>query len=100
MLEKFLSAKDASRGRAARLALDLTQRVRTPPKYATDFLRLARLADEKAVETAWRDQRRPDDPATFCEANALLQEIISNSEDLLITPRYSTNANAVCGRCV
>jgi hypothetical protein len=81
--------------RSARLALDVTRRVATPRKHATDFLRLLKLADVSAVESVWRDHRRPDHPATFREAKVLLQTLLPMSRELLIAPSYSTKKFAV-----
>jgi len=85
--------------RAARLALDIAVGVPVPSKHARDFLRLVALVDPNQVETAWRDHRKPAHPATFDEANSLLHELIPARPDLLITPEYSKDTEAVCPRC-
>ena len=85
--------------RAARLALDLSQGVPVPSKYARDYLRLADLANPDEVETAWQDQRKPFHPATFREADRLLRELIPARSGLLFEPNYSKDTAALCPRC-
>src|SRR5271166_452070 len=85
--------------RAARLALDVAAGVPVPSKHARDFLRLAARAASGDVETAWQDHRKPAHPATFDEASRLLHELIPTRPDLLITPEYSKDTEAVCPRC-
>jgi hypothetical protein len=86
--------------RSARLSLEVTRGVPTPRKHTADFLRLAKLlVHERLIETAWQTHRRPVDPATFRLANTLLQASIPASQELLITPVYSTDPGAICGRC-
>jgi len=86
--------------RLARLTLDLAGKIETPAKHALDFLRLMELVDTNAVEAAWRDHRKPAQPATFKETSSLLHALIATRSDLLITPDYSKNATTVCPRCV
>lgn len=85
--------------RSARLSLDLARGVPTPRKYAADFLRLVKLADAEAIEIAWQDHRKPNEPATFREANVLLQTSIPACDELLVTPVYSTEVAGICHRC-
>jgi hypothetical protein len=86
--------------RSARLALDIAAGVPVPSKHARDFLRLAEWAASDDMETAWRDHRKPAHPSTFDEASRLLHELIPARPDLLITPAYSKETEAVCPRCV
>ena len=86
--------------RLARLTLDLAGKIETPAKHALDFLRLMELVDTNAVEAAWRDHRKPAQPATFKETSSLLHALIATRSSLLITPDYSKNATTVCPRCV
>jgi hypothetical protein len=85
--------------RMARLAQDLSGNVPTPSKHARDFLRLAELVKPADVEIAWEDQRKPAGPRTFREANDLLQSLIPARRNLLITSKYSSNAEEICPRC-
>jgi hypothetical protein len=85
--------------RAARLALDLAGEVPTPSKYARDFLRLLELVSLAEVETAWQDQRKPNQPALFEETATLLQHLIPARQNLLISPDYSKDFEEVCTRC-
>ena len=86
--------------RLARLTLDLAGKIETPAKHALDFLRLMELVDTNAVEAAWRDHRKPAQPATFKETSSLLHALIATRSDLLITPDYSKDVTVVCPRCV
>jgi hypothetical protein len=95
---QLVSLEDLA-ARAARLAFDLAEGVPAPSKHAADFLRLAALADPAQVETAWRDHRKPGQPASFAEANGLLQHVIPARGNLPITPDYSKDAGEVCPRC-
>jgi hypothetical protein len=70
--------------RSAKLALDLAGGVPTPSKYVRG--RLAELVEPNDGELAWQDQRKPNQPRTFCEANSLLQTLIPARQDLLIIP--------------
>lgn len=95
---QLISLKDLV-ARMARLALDLAGDVPTPAKYAVDFLRLLELVDPVEVEAAWRDQRKPNQPATFEETAILLQHLIPTRQNLLITPDYSKDFEEKCTRC-
>jgi hypothetical protein len=86
--------------RTARLLLDLRAGVPVAAKHAKDYLRLEKLMQTSEVEAAWEDHRRPDHPATFREANALVRGLIADHPDLLITPDYSRDASQMCSRCV
>jgi hypothetical protein len=85
--------------RSARLALDLSGGVATPAKYARDFVRLSELAKADDVETAWQDQRKKTDPASFAEASKVLHTLIPASAALLVTKEYSRDTNERCQRC-
>src|SRR3954451_16792147 len=75
MTVRLISLEDLA-ARAARLVLDLAAGQQVDQKHASDYLRMATLADASQVEVAWRDQRRPTDPMTFREANLLLRDLI------------------------
>ncbi len=85
--------------RSARLALDVAEGLPVPAKHASDFLRLAELVDPAEVEASWQDHRKPDHPATFREANRVLQELIPARQHLLATVEYSKDTDEVCPRC-
>jgi hypothetical protein len=85
--------------RTGRLTLDLAGGVPTPSKYAFDFLRVAALTDPEEAETAWRDHRKGGQPATFKKTNRLLQTLVRERQNLLVTPSYSNDVAEVCQRC-
>jgi hypothetical protein len=85
--------------RSARLALDLVNGVPTPSVHAVDFLRLAEFADTAAVESVWPDHRKSGHPATFLEAQKVLNEVIPARQHLLIPRNYSKDPAAQCSRC-
>jgi hypothetical protein len=85
--------------RAARLLLDLAERIPVASKHARDYLDFAGLADSARMETAWQDHRKPAHPATFEEARGMLHALIPASASLLIVPAYSQNPNEVCPQC-
>jgi hypothetical protein len=55
--------------------------------------------DPAEVETAWRDHRKPAQPATFVEVHTILQSVIPESQHLLIARNYSQHYLEVCPRC-
>jgi hypothetical protein len=85
--------------RAARLTLDLAEGVPVPAKHARDFQRLLELPVPTEIELAWQDHRKQKHPATFAEASRLLQNLIVERQELLITPRYSEDTKEACLRC-
>lgn len=85
--------------RTARMALDVTGGVRTPAKYARDFLRLTKLVHPEQIEQAWYDQRKSTQPATFKEADELLRYCLPASHHLLFEPEYSKTPDQACPRC-
>ena len=95
---RLISLEDLM-ARAARLVLDLAEGVPTPAKHARDYLRLSNLVNPAQVEEAWLDQRKSRHPATFEEADDLLRKLIPTSHNLLITPDYSKDVEAICPRC-
>lgn len=84
---------------AARLALPLSHRQPVFSKHASDFLRLAKLPNLEDAEQAWPEHRRVGDPESFQEAFTLLQRVVPESADLLMSPTYSQNVSGVCSRC-
>jgi hypothetical protein len=86
--------------REARLLLDLADGVPVPAKHATDYLRLVESVSPAEVEAAWRDHRRPSQPAEFPEARAAIRNLLPAHRDLLIEPVYSRNTGEICARCV
>jgi hypothetical protein len=85
--------------RAARVVLDLASDVAVPRKHAEHFLRLAPATNPDLVEIAWREHRKHDSPATFREAAELVRGLIQSRADLLVTPEYSQDVNAICEHC-
>lgn len=97
-LTQIISIEDLL-ARMARLSLDIGHGEVVPAKHVRDYLRLLKLADIDAVETVWAEHRRENHPATFRKARELLQDWISNRQELLITPTYSTTFEN-CKRCM
>ncbi|MBZ5607976.1 MAG: hypothetical protein LAP38_06960 [Acidobacteriia bacterium] len=85
--------------RAARVVLDLEAGLPVPRKHADDFLRLEPTVNSDLAEIAWRDHRKNRSPATFREAARRIHELIQSRHQLLITPEYSQDVNAVCEQC-
>ncbi len=85
--------------RAARILLDLAGGVAVPFQHGRDYLRFVESVDAVAVEAAWQDHRKPEQPATFAESSAMLRDLIPRSASLLITPQYSQDPDEACPRC-
>ena len=85
--------------RTARRLLDLESGLPVPAKHAADFLLLSTMAGPRDVQPAWRDHRKPSQPESFAEVRKILAELIFRQRDLLVTPEYSTDAQANCERC-
>jgi hypothetical protein len=86
--------------RLARLLLDPANGVVVPAKHADDYLLLTERVDDDEAEIAWPDHRRPSHPATFREARETLRQLIPARRNLHMTPEYSRDITAVCGRCL
>jgi hypothetical protein len=84
--------------RAARLLLDLAGGGPVVSKHARDYLRFVELADPAAMEAVWQDHRKPVHPSAFSETKRVLQDLIRNHGNLLITPEHSKNTEEVCPR--
>ena len=85
--------------RSARLVLDLADGLPVSSKHAGDFLRLVEIVAPADVEAAWQEHRKPAHPATFEEADRLLQNLIPARQNLLITVDCSKDTGEVCPRC-
>ena len=97
-LGRIISPEDLW-ARSARLTLDLAEGAPMPAKHARDFLHLAGIAEPSAVQRAWQEHRKRQQPGTFEDARQLANTLIPSSTCLLIDPVYSTDTNAVCPRC-
>ena len=95
---RLISAEDAL-ARAARLLLDLRAGIPVPAKHANDYLRMWKLMDEREMDIAWQDHRRPGQPVTFGEADRLVRRLIASEPGLLTTPEYSKDPSRICPRC-
>jgi hypothetical protein len=95
---RLVSLEDLA-ARAARVVLDLASGVAVPRKHSEHFLRLAPATNPNLIETAWREHRKHDSPATFREAAERVRGLIQNQAHLLVTPEYSRDVNAICERC-
>lgn len=85
--------------RSASLVLGLERGTPVPQKHAKDFQRLVRASNPETIEIVWRDHRKESDPPTFHEASLRVRELIRERNDLLVTPRYSRDVDAVCPNC-
>lgn len=85
--------------RAARLTLDLAQKVEVPAKHAIDLMRLIELVNFADVGTIWQDHRKPMHPGTFEAVITLIWNLIAGQPELLTTPQYSKNTESACARC-
>lgn len=84
---------------AARLCMALATGTPTPARHSVDLLRILPFLDTDSAERAWRDHRKPDHPTTFACAADLLRGLVKARADLLITPSYSQDVDAVCPGC-
>jgi hypothetical protein len=96
---RIISLEDLT-ARAARLSWDLAVNVPVAPKYARDFLRLLDLATMSEVGLVWQEHRKPGSPERFSDAANEIRRLISARSELLISPNYSTDVNAICARCL
>ena len=96
---RIISLEDVV-ARCARLLCDLALRIPVASKHATDYLRLVDLVDSDAVETAWQDHRKPGQPDSFQQAKSLIERLLPDARDLLITPEYSKDTTLICERCI
>jgi hypothetical protein len=85
--------------RTGSICMGLAREQPVARKHAVDFQLLAAWVDLGLVEVAWRDHRRPDDPSSFAEAHERIRELIESRGDLLVTPTYSQDVEAVCPKC-
>jgi hypothetical protein len=85
--------------RAVSILMGLARGEQVAQKHAEHFGLLAEAADPSQAELAWQDHRRPDDPASFHEAEQLVTGLISKHAALLVSPEYSRDPDAVCGKC-
>jgi hypothetical protein len=69
------------------------------PKYAKDFLRLLKLVRPEDLHSVWQDHRKPNMPESFAQAARELCRLTELRRDLLLSPVYSTDVNAICERC-
>ncbi|WP_353068306.1 hypothetical protein RBB75_12865 [Tunturibacter empetritectus] len=95
----MISMEDLT-ARAARLSWNLCEGQPVAPKYVRDFLRLMELSTTEAVESAWQDHRQAHRPESFETAVAEIRRALAARPELLVSPVYSTDPNAVCERCV
>jgi hypothetical protein len=79
--------------------MNLERECPVPSKDAADFLRLADAVDPSRIAAAWADQRKDRDPESFPEASARIARLVELRRDLLVTPEYSRDVDAVCQNC-
>jgi hypothetical protein len=95
---RMISLEDLT-ARAARLCWNLHENRPVAPKYARDFLRLLALSTVEGVEPAWQDHRQAHRPESFSTVVKEIRRLIADRRDLLVSPAYSTDVNAICERC-
>jgi hypothetical protein len=83
-----------------RLVLQLAEGILVAPKYADDLIRMLRLRNPDAAESAWLDHRLTQHPTVFREACGSALELIETRPHLLVAPEYSKNTAEPCPRCV
>ena len=96
---RLVSAEDLS-ARLARILLQLGNGVPAPPKHAEDFCHLMETIDLRAMQPIWCEHRRPNQPESFEEARELTMRLVTTHQHLLVVPRYSTDTDERCDRCV
>jgi hypothetical protein len=93
---RVISIEDHA-ARIASLLMAIEKGETVGSKHA-NFKSLLRLVDLQGVESAWRDQRKPTDPSTFKEASDRPRGLLESRSNLLVMPKYSRNADAICPR--
>ena len=94
----MISVEDLT-ARAARLSWNLCEGRSVASKYVRDFLRLVELSTTESVESAWQDHRQAHRPESFETAVAEIRRALAARPELLVSPIYSTDPDAVCERC-
>jgi hypothetical protein len=82
-----------------RLCMDLAVNTPMPAKHAKDLLRFLPLLDLPAMETSWREHRKPNHPQSFSSAVGLVTDLIAARRDLQIAAVYSQDVQQRCSRC-
>jgi hypothetical protein len=95
---RMISLEDLT-ARAARLSWNLYENHPVAPKYVRDFLRLLALSSTEDIESAWQDHRQSHRPVGFSKAAMEIRRLIAERAELLVSPVYSTDVNAICERC-
>jgi hypothetical protein len=96
---RIVSKNDLT-ARAARLSWNLCEGQAVAPKYVRDFLRLLELSTTEEIESVWQDHRQFHRPESFATVAAEIRRALAARPELLVSPAYSTDPNAVCERCV
>jgi hypothetical protein len=86
--------------RLVRLVLQLAEGTSVASKYADELVRMLKLLNPDAVESAWLDHRLTQHPTVFREACGIALELIETRPHLLLVPEYSKNTAEPCRRCV
>jgi hypothetical protein len=95
---RMISLEDLT-ARTARLSWNLHENHPVAPKYVRDFLRLLSFSVVEDIQSAWQDHRQSHRPEGFSEVAAEIGRLIAKRPELLVTPVYSTDVNAICERC-
>jgi hypothetical protein len=95
---QMISHQDLT-ARAGRLTWDMTGGKPVAPKHVRDFLRLLEVADFQEVEAVWKQHKNAQSPETFAMAAREVNELIASCSNLLVSPPYSQDVDAVCNRC-
>ena len=83
-----------------RLVLQLAEGTSVASKYADELIRMLKLLNPDAVESAWLDHRLTLHPTVFREACGIALELIETRPHLLVVPEYSKNTAEPCRHCV
>jgi hypothetical protein len=95
---QVISLEDLA-ARLASLLMALEKGETVASKHAEDFKSLLPFVDPEGVESAWRDQRKLTDVATFKEASFRVENLIESRSNLLVVRKYSQDVNSICPRC-
>ncbi len=98
ILLQVISLEDLA-ARLASLLMAIEKGETVASKHAEDFKSLLPFVEPDGVESAWRDQRKLTDAATFKEASARVENLMEWRSNLLVVPKYSQDVNAICPRC-
>lgn len=96
---RLISVEDLT-ARLARILLQIGNGTSVPSKHADDFVHLIEIANFRAMQSIWREHKKPGQPENFKEAGRLALRLVTAHRHLLVAPQYSTDIDERCHRCV